>query len=162
MVLRGVYVVARGASGRPTVQHRLRTRHVRLQPVLHPQVLEAILRKHLGCTQAPRWESEGTMTEQQPTVIPVGRRTEVRMRYMVEGAPVATPAYALSKKFVPQQATVTFVDGVFDQLKLQGGVLKKDGTAGKEILECTYYHKQSANYPVPDWALPLCEPEATP
>ncbi len=63
MVMHGAYVVARGLSGRPTVQHRLvagsahytgcgRDLAALSRSYTH-EVLEAILCKQGGCHQAP-------------------------------------------------------------------------------------------------------------
>jgi hypothetical protein len=63
MVLRGAYVVARGQSGRPTVQHKLIAGSASdtgcgrdlsgLSRSYTHEVLEAILCKQGGCHQAP-------------------------------------------------------------------------------------------------------------
>lgn len=63
MVLRGAYVVARGLSGRPTVQHKLVPGSATstgcgrnlsgLSRSYTTDILEAILCKQNGCHQAP-------------------------------------------------------------------------------------------------------------
>lgn len=81
-------------------------------------------------------------------------RTEVS--YSVADAPPLKRQY-MPVTLIPNRVTVTFFDASWYSLTIRGPVVKKDGTAGVNTTEESFYASHEDD-PVPDWAQALTDP----
>lgn len=80
--------------------------------------------------------------------------TTVAYQFHVTDVELVEALY-ISAFLVPSTVTVTFVDGTFSTLEVKGHRAKKDGTAGQNPLDTTFYPYNVAR--LPDWAAPLTD-----
>lgn len=82
--------------------------------------------------------------------------TMTEYTYSVTGAPPLQLSYRVSQ-ILPATVVVQFRAGVFKSVKVFGGRLKKDGTAGADLHEETFYVGGYSEARIPEWLKPLTE-----